>query len=173
MWQNFREAPKAYQSYCQTYFWLYIHSTYTYTLYSNQLKLTHQILKHGLLMCKQMICDGFPTKNNIFNYMNACLNTLSYTVYAHSCNISFNKLSDLYIHPYTKEIKEVLLADAGLLHSEEQRIHKELQHFFFPCTLSVGITTEAAQQLSPCTETGHIIGTEGKKKRQIQRKGNT
>lgn len=66
---------------------------------------------------------------------------------------------------------KVLLADTGHLHSEEQRIHKEIQHLLFPGTLSVGITTEAAQQLSPCTETGHIIGTEGeKRKRQSKRK---
>lgn len=64
----------------------------------------------------------------------------------------------------------VLLADTGHLHSEEQRIHEELQHFLFPGTLSVGITTQAAQQLSPCTETGHIVGTEGERKRQTERK---
>lgn len=62
------------------------------------------------------------------------------------------------------EFQSHLLLSAGSVHLEKSWIHVQFQHFFFPGSLGVGVSTEGAEQLSTSTETGNVVGTEGEDK---------
>lgn len=62
------------------------------------------------------------------------------------------------------ELQFRVLLSAGSVHLEKSWIHVQFQHFFFPGSLGVGVSTEGAEQLSTSTETGNVVGTGGEDK---------